>query len=214
MALNEEKELAEDFLNVIKVIEKYHYYILRRTIGLLYLAIAATVSIFVIFILFMVNVIPESLLPLVIVGIVAIMFIEIFVVSMNIFKLPKIYAKKERKKGRSNLIGKIWFIIFLITIPMMIIAPYLKFPDYTAPLVTQIFVGLGNMGNYIGSRKDEAYPGKIEKEYLLYSIIVLIAAVFIPYQPRYGWFIVTITALFGAYILGLYITLTADKALG
>ena len=213
MAFEREKELAEDFLNVIKVIEKYHYYLLRRTIGLLYLTIAATVSIFIIFISFIVNVIPEQFLPLVIVGILTIMLVEIFIVSMNIFKLPKMYSRKEESRKKRDLSGKIWFTLAVITVALMMFGPYLKFPSYTAPLATQIFVGVGNIGNYIESRTDETYPGKIEKEYLLYSIVVLIAGAFIPFLPEYGWFIVTITALFGAYAMGLYITLTADKAL-
>ncbi|MGQ4891649.1 MAG: hypothetical protein ACP6IP_04070 [Candidatus Njordarchaeia archaeon] len=213
MEQREEKKLAKEFLNVIKYIEKYEYYMIRRSIGLLYLIIAATVSLFVISISYIIELIPTSLLPIAISILVILMITTIILASVNVFKIPKIYEEQKKEKCKGSTSGLIWFILSIIAIAIIISANFIDYPDYTMPLTVQMLVGLGNLGNFYDSWKQKDYPGKIEKEYLIFSIVLLISAIFILVYPGFGWFVVTVTSLLGAYILGLYITLTAEKAL-
>ena len=213
MASEEEREYARKFLKIIDIVENYQYFIWRRTTGLLYLTIAATISIFLLFGFSIVQLFPEKFAGIVFFIIISLTFLTIWLISINIFKLPKIYTTKEEKNNKAGKkTGITWFLLSLGYILLIIISNFIKLPSYTIPLYTQIFTGLGNFGNYYFSKKTRYYPGKIEKEYLYLSLTLLISSILIPIYKGYEWFIVTIFCLVGTYVFGVYIVLTSDKA--
>jgi hypothetical protein len=214
MSDEEYSDYAKRFLKVVEIVEKYQYYIERRTVGMLYLTIAASISIFLFLLSFLIELAPKNLKAGLFLTIFTFTFIAIWLIAVNIFKFPRIYQKeKEAEKRVGKRIGLTWFSLSLIYLLIIVINNVHPVPQYITPLYTQILVGLGNLGNYYHTRKTKWYPGKVEKEYLYFAIILLLTSPIIPILKGLEWLTVTIFALTGTYILGVYIVLTSDKAL-
>jgi len=204
-----EIEKIKKLLDVADVLEKYDYYLLRRSVGLIYLTISASISLILVIFLGFIEIVPPSQTTLFIGAVILIMIIATYFAVNGIFGSLKIY-KIEVKKGKS-VSGKIWGTLNALFFVILLLGFLGIIPEYDYPFIVQIIVGLGNLGNYYDSKKNEEFPGKIEKEYLVFSAILLATAVLIPLSPEYGWFIVTMTALLGSYIFGLYILFTSDN---
>ena len=214
MGDNEYEEYAKKFLKIIDVVEKYQYYMVRRTTGLLYLTIAATISIFLFLTLYILELVPASLKAITFVPLLMLIFAAIWFISANILKLPKIYQIGKREdEAAERGIGYTWFGLSLLYVLIMILNFIIHLPQFILPLYTQVFVALGNLGNYYFGKRTEQYPGKINREYLYFAIILLLTSPMITIFRGYEWFIVTIFTLLGTYAFGVYIVLTSDKAL-
>lgn len=213
--MNEEYiEEARKFKMVIEVVERFQYFILRRTIGILYLLIAATISVFLMIGLSISELFEGAYGLLVLTALFFAMLAIIFVVANNIFKLPRLYVSdKEALKDGGKERGIFWLILSMINFALMFVIIYTHAPFYLLPMSIQLFVALGNLGNYYFASKEEGYPGRVDREYLYLSLILFISTPLFPVFPGYGWFILTVFALAGTYITGLVILVTAEKAL-
>jgi len=211
--LGEAEKALRDLGELSLIIENFYYYHLRRGLGNFYIFISATISVF----LFLGLIVRDYLLD--VVGLAAanmtiflfilIAMIILFFMGAQYFKFLNLY--KVRDSWEEKNITWLWVPISIGFIAYMIFAPSLGFPEYSYPLAVNIFVVAGNFVNYLNEAIREDYPGKVEKEYIFYIIILIIGAILIPIFPTFGWIITTISALAGAYAFGIYLVMTSER---
>ena len=129
--------------------------------------------------------------------------------------VPSIYLTTQRyeRKSRKSYYAYVWIPLSIIYVSAMVLANINILPKYLAPIFTEIFVGLGQIGNYWASSKLPRYPGKISTEYLIFGIIILLGTPLIGMFPGYEWFIVTVFCIIGSYLFGVYLIITAGRIL-
>lgn len=208
------KRKLRDLSALSNLLESYALYHVRRSIGNFYIFISATISIFL-FLGFSLSDYLSSIAGPVYGGIaiylsMLIALVIIFFISANYFRFIEIYKPRElKRKGRS--IMWLWIPISIAFMVYMFLGHVFNAPEWSFPFAVEVFVGLGTLVNYFDARGVEYHPGKVEKEYLYSAILLFIGSILILIQPLYGWFIVTVTALMGAYAVGIYITVTAER---
>jgi len=213
MSENFEKKL-KDLSSLSNLLETYALYHRRRSIGNFYIFISATVSIFLFlgFILsdYVSAVAGSTYGGFAILFTMMIALILIFYISVNYFKFVELYKPSgiERKEGQ---VMWLWIPLSIALMFYMSVGNFFGVPSWTYPFSVNVFVGLGNLVNYFDSKLYNDYPGKVQKEYLYNALILFIGSILIIILPDYGWLIVTVTALMGAYAVGIYITVTAEK---
>ena len=203
----------KELLEVLNVLERYNYYVIRRSIGILYLLISATISFGLLIFIYFLEVFKGISLFIISLTFFIVVVIAVILLSGSIFKTTMLYIEKKKVRRKSNISSIMWTLATIIIIPLMILSQYYNLPYYLSPLYIQLMVAVGNLGNYLESRREKDYPGKVKREYLVVSIFLFATLPAFVLFPEYCWLTLTITALGSAYITGLYLILTAEKAL-
>jgi len=207
---NEDLEYAKKLLRIVDVIENYNYYLMRRSIGMIFIVIIALTSIIISIIsmieqTFELTYFAASLLYF---SSFSLFFMIIILLSYNIGKIPAIYSMK-RVSYRDH--GKIWTIIggFILVTSFIIYNTWV--PDFYFPFILQASFGAGFIGDYLISRKQPEFPGKIDQEYLPIGLALLLFSPIILIYQDFSWIIAFMSITIGTFIFGIYLLLTAGK---
>ncbi len=213
MSAQEENDLM-DILKIVNIVKMYGWYVLRKTIGTLYVVISATIGIILSFLLLVINVLNSPILDLIVFIVPSIGVAAILLFASQTFSTLKIYPLQIRKIRHTRITySHIWLLMLLIIFIVALSTKFLNFPIILLALTIHFAIAIGNMGNYFASRCTEKYPGKIEKEYLYPSIIGFITGPFIPLYPNFAWLIVTLVNLVGSYLFGIFLIVSSSKLL-
>ena len=213
MSIENHQEKIKELIEILDTLERYNYYVIRRSIGILYLLISATISFALLIFLYLLDLFRGLSLFIISLSFFLIVILTVILLSGTIFRTTVIYKEKKEKKKKKSISNIAWSLATITLIPIMIISQTFNLPYYLSPFYIQLMVAIGNLGNYLESHRQKDYPGKVEKEYLAISLILFITSPAFFIFPEYCWFILTITALGSTYIAGVYLILTAEKAL-
>jgi len=210
----EDIERARKLLKIADIIEKYQYYLIRKSIGSFYIGIISVVAIGLFTYPLLLEILGESraVLAGILTGLItAIIFILWFV---SAFTSPKIFLEKEKKRKKFALsVNLLWLSLFSVYGIIGIVDIFMPLPEFIYPFYLSLMIGIGNIGNYFFSRKTKDYPGKIEKEYLYLGLVAILPAFIIPFVPQveYQWSLDFIAIWFGMFIFGIYVIITAPR---
>gem|GEM_PF-4752781 len=211
--INEERERIERFLEIVDLIEVYGYYLLRKGIGELYIFVAGIISISLLLVLPLETILPNIYLSIAIVLIFIIASSSTLFACREFILIPYLYVRKPRKEKKIEIEGVFWSIASIVIVLTFITIWTGLVPPTIAPFTVGVMVGFGNIGNYVGARGRKDYPGKVSREYLVLGVIIIMGSFLALLLPQYGWYIITIVALLGTFLFGVYILLTASKVL-
>ena len=212
--LSDHEDGLKNFLKIADVVKVYGWYVLRKTIGTLYVTISATIGIVVSVLLIVVNLLSSPLLEILIFVIPFIGIATILLFASQMFSTFKVYPIEIRNiRSRKVRSQHVWLILLLIIFLVSISVKFFAISVIILALTIHFSVAIGNMGNYIASRYTENYPGKISEEYLYISIIGFATGPFIILFPHFEWLIVTIVNLVGSYVFGIYLIASSSKLL-
>lgn len=199
----------EKLLRLTKILERYEYYLLRRSIGNFYIGIVSIVATTIFLFVQMISVFGVEN-PYIISLPFVVMITLIIALRISLFRF-KIFIRIP-KDGRKYSI--FWTIITGAYMMLFFIYDFEVAPisESVIAITLPIFLGVGYIGSYIFSRRMEDYPGKVEKEYLLIGIaFALTGILIIPFDVILQWFIDGIVIWLGMIILGVYLSLTAPR---
>lgn len=207
---NNDLERAKKLLKIVDIIELYNYYLIRRSIGMIYIIIIALVTM----IMLLCSFLTESLsLSLSVVGALYVVSFIVFMViiillSTTIVRIPTIYETKSLEGKRY---GIVWTIIGIIIIISSIIIYNTSIPDYYFPFTMQFLYGIAYVCNYFISKMTGYYPGKVDVEYLYLGVSLIAGSMIILIYPRYDWIVVVLFAFMGTFLFGIYLIITASN---
>ncbi len=202
----EKKQVAKLFA----LVELFPYYILRKTIGIIYIIIAATILVGE----SISNIFSQYInTEIVFMATMTMMFFLISLPIRSAFKLQTAISNTPEEKRRVPWFFSqsiLWMIIGLLIVVVQIIADLLnnRFLFYVG---LEFLIGLGQLVNYWISAKEQKYPGRICNEYLYFGIIIMATVPLLILFPNIADELIEITVLFGTYIFGLYILTTSNK---
>ncbi len=207
---DEDLEYAKKLLRIVNVIENYNYYLIRRSIGLIFIVIIALTAI----IIATINMIEQALnLSLFLSGMLyfsafSLFFLVITILSHNIAKIPEIYSAK-RMNYRNY--GGIWMIAGIMILVSSVIIYNTYIPDIYFTFLLQVLFGVGFLGSYFTAKNDPDYPGKVKEEYLILGLVLILLSPLILLYPKYAWITAFTVVMIGTFIFGIYLILTASK---
>jgi len=207
-------EKLKKLLKVADLIENYQYYLLRRNIGFFYIGIIGAVAIGLFSYSTLLDVLGSQFMMLA--GILAGLLsatMYIFLI-MSTFRIPSFFKKGNRTLSLSSWSANyIWILLGMIYIFLYIIGTFVPLPSFIYAFYLPLFIGLGNISNYLSSKHQKDYPGKIEKEYLILGFTCIATAMLIPFIPdtKYQWFANLIAIWLGMFVFGIYVVITASK---
>ncbi|RLE75598.1 MAG: hypothetical protein DRZ80_02490 [Thermoprotei archaeon] len=206
----EDIERARKLLKIVDIIERYNYYLMRRAIGTLYIVIVGLISLIILFIGIFTEIItlPPSLEGILYFLSFIFFFIIIIPLGSLILRIPTLYSP-DKKSGKGY--GITWMIVgasILIASSIIYTSPL---PDYYFAFILQCLMSAGQFGNYLASRSQIDYPGKVEKEYFYFGLPLILFSPLILIFPEYAWLIVIIFVSTGTFLFGIYLIITAPK---
>lgn len=207
---DEDLEYAKRLLRIVDVIENYNYYLMRRSIGMIFVIIIALTAIIINFISMVEHLFELSYITI---GILyffsfSLFFLIIIFLSHNIGRIPIIYATK-RVDYRD--LGKVWSIIGALILISAIIIYSTEVPDFYFFLTMQSLYGIGFISSYLTTKNKPNFPGKINLEFVSIGLIQFLTAPLILIYPKYSGIIAFMVITIGTFIFGIYLILTANN---
>ncbi len=201
---------------LFSLVELIPFYIIRRTIGLIYILIAATILMGQAISMILESILSPSIANPITLIIVSITLLLIFVlVSFPLQKAIRVQryvfgTSSEKKDKSGKMWGFIWGIISVAIVILLFVSNYLQ-NDLLFYFGLQLLIGIGQMCNYLFSKRDKNYIGQIKNEYLYYSLFLIISSPIILIYSTFAAMFIEFTMLFCSYLFGLYILITSEK---
>ncbi|UCE11572.1 MAG: hypothetical protein JSW61_06465 [Candidatus Thorarchaeota archaeon] len=211
--LEDVREQARQLLELTSLVEKYPIVVARRVTGLVYILVAGAISFASLVFVTLFNIIEDiyqSLIPvLLVVG------TSLFLAWLIAFRLIAPLSRSYVVPSAESEMSTGWKLIWGILAVLIVIAAAYTFgtgQDLLFAPILQFLMTIGIFVNYWGATKvPETAP--FARELLVYAVLIGLSMIPILLFPSFSYVFIMIVDMGGIYFLGVYMLISAEKAL-
>ncbi|MHA1960461.1 MAG: hypothetical protein ACW99U_09530 [Candidatus Thorarchaeota archaeon] len=206
-------EQARQLLELTSLVDKYPNVVARRITGLIYILVAGAISFasLVFVTLFQIlGDVYQTLIPvLLIVG--SSLFIAWLIAFRLVTPISKSYVAPDSEEEMPIVLKVVWGSLAIL---IVVTATYTfgTGQDFLFAPLLQIIMTIGTSFNYWGATKDPQ-SAPFARELLVYTVLIGLSIIPAFVFPLFAYVIIMIVDMGGIYFLGVYMLISAEKAL-
>jgi hypothetical protein len=207
------REQAKQLLELTSLVDKYPSVVARRINGLVYILVAGGISFASLVFVTLFGIIGDislSLVPvLLVVG--TSLFIAWLIAFRLIAPISKSYAVPDSEDALPTSFKVVWGVLAALIVAASVYTFGTGQELLFAPLL-QFIMTIGISFNYWGATKDPQ-TAPFARELLFYAIAIGLSIIPMLVFPLFSYLLIMIVDMGGIYFLGVYMLITAEKAL-